>query len=221
MNPGDFRLVVTSGPTREWLDPVRFITNASSGKTGWSIADAGRRLNFREVILISGQSLEKYRKVEGIQNISVETTADLLQAVRDSLVDRTLLIMAAAPVDYRPARFNPSKIKKSGTSLTLELQPTTDILKDIAPLVQSLQSCYTIGFAAETDNVLNNARDKLRRKNLNFICANEVFGTSRGFGENQNSWSLLNREGECLVIGPDDKPRLAEKLLEHLMLELP
>lgn len=221
MNPENFRLVVTSGPTREWLDPVRFITNASSGKTGWSLAAAGKRLKFQKVVLISGLSLEQYRRLEGVENINVETTADLCQAVRESLVNRTLLIMAAAPVDFRPLQENPAKIKKSGKSLTIELQPTTDILKDIEPLVRSLESCHTVGFAAETDHILENAGEKLQRKNLDFICANEVFRTTKGFGENQNSWSLLNRKGDCVLLGPAAKEQLAEKLLEHLIQVLP
>ena len=220
MNPADFRLVVTSGPTREWLDPVRFISNPSSGKTGWNIAHKGLS-RFREVILITGPVHREYAELEGGQTILVETTADMGQAVHDALIDNTLLVMSAAPADYTPQSVQDSKIKKSPDGLLeLKLKPTMDILGRLRPRVESLQNVYLTGFAAETDNMRDNAYGKLKRKNLNFICANQVFKNQAGFGNNPNTWLVINAEGREHALGPAPKEELAEALLNLLIEEI-
>lgn len=211
----NMRLVVAAGPTREWLDPVRYLTNASSGKTGWEIARNGLQ-RFAEVVYIAGQCDMPYRSVDGAINISVDTTSDMAEAVRKMLCENCLLIMAAAPADYTPVAPASSKIKKQpGEELrTIELKPTIDILKSVGE--DCPPRCIRVGFAAETDNMKAHALDKLRRKNAHFICGNEVYRDQSGFGEVQNTLHLFDRAGEETVIGPMTKDRLAPTLLDEL-----
>lgn len=220
MTPGDFRLVITSGPTREWLDPVRFLSNASSGRTGWCLASAGLPL-FRQVTLISGPVAREYCELAGAEITLVDTTQDMADAVRAAAGPATLLIMAAAPADYTPAHVSDAKLKKTPGSMELKLRPTVDILGSIAALGDSFPSFYRVGFAAETGDLESNARDKLRRKRLNFICGNEVFRTARGFGENSNTWSVYGMDGSTKTIGPGDKAQLSRQLLAYLIESLP
>lgn len=219
MNPAEFRLVVSSGPTREWLDPVRFLTNASSGRTGWCLAKAGVP-RFGEVELISGPVCSHYRSVEGARSTPIESTYDLLAAVDAALCDKSILIMAAAPADYTPLEFSQKKLKKTGDKRIVELQPTPDVLAATAKKAAGLQRCYRIGFAAETNDMENNALEKLERKGLHFICGNEVYREDRGFGENPNRWALFGRQGQQAVFGPADKEALADSLLEYLIAGL-
>ncbi len=220
MNPAEFRLVVTSGPTREWVDPVRFLSNASSGRTGWHLASAGTG-SFSSVSLITGPVCREYRNLPGALVTEVETTDDMADAVRANLRDRTLLIMAAAPADYTPATAATGKMKKSTAPLSLELRPTVDILASIADEGDRLDRCYRVGFAAETSDLKGHAREKLARKRLQFICGNEVYRTTRGFGERENTWLVYGADGSTETIGPDDKARLARRLLDHLVARLP
>ena len=208
-------LIVTSGPTREWLDPVRFLTNASSGKTGFEIASAGVK-RFQKVIYIAGQCEERYRSVNDAMVIHVDTTADMAKAVQSSLCENSLLIMAAAPADFTPATPADQKIKKqpNETTKTIELKPTIDILKFVGqnPPLKSIR----VGFAAETENLKQNALKKLQSKNIHFICANQVFKTKDGFGEVQNTLHLLDQKGGETLIGPFTKDKLAKALLDEL-----
>jgi phosphopantothenoylcysteine decarboxylase/phosphopantothenate--cysteine ligase len=207
------RLVVASGPTREWIDPVRFITNASSGKTGWEIARNGLS-RFAEVVYIAGPCA--YRMLEGATCIAVDTTSDMADAVLKSICENSLLIMAAAPADYTPVTPATQKIKKvpGETHRTLELRPTTDILKKAGE--NPPPRCIRVGFAAETENLKENALEKLKRKNADFICGNEVYRERSGFGEVQNTLHLFDRTGHEIVLGPMPKDRLAQSLLDVL-----
>lgn len=213
------RLIVTSGPTREWLDPVRFLTNSSSGKTGWEVARAalGR---FREVIYIAGPCDEKYRRVNGAQNIEVTTTEEMGRTVLSALQEHSLLIMAAAPADFTPLHPENQKIKKQPGEITrtIELTPTMDILRTAGENPPA--DCYLVGFAAETTDVETHAREKLLRKKAHFICANEVFRDSKGFGDIPNTLSVFDRFGGQRTIGPLPKADLAVALLDYLELRL-
>ena len=219
MNPGEFRLIVSSGPTREWIDPVRFISNPSSGKTGWHLAALGVE-RFQETCFVSGPGAPEYRAAEGARNIAVESTQEMGESLASLLREKSVLVMAAAPADYTP-RSAPSKIKKKEAELVLHLQPAMDILSTLKDRARELSSCYLVGFAAETENLYENAYGKLKRKGLSFICANQVYKTDRGFGENDNEWLVINEAGESRTLGPAPKETLARALLDQIIAELP
>ncbi|MBW7856775.1 MAG: phosphopantothenoylcysteine decarboxylase [Leptonema sp. (in: Bacteria)] len=208
-------LIVTAGPTREWIDPVRFITNASSGKTGFEVATAGLH-RFKEVIYIAGQCESAYRKVEHANNISVETTADMAKAVLSSISENSVLIMAAAPADFTPTKTNTTKIKKTDNrdNYTIEFTKTIDILKSVGE--QAPDTCIRVGFAAETNNLKEYALKKLSSKNAHFICGNTVFKNETGFGETENTLHLFNHSQNEVIIGPLRKSELAKSLLDEL-----
>lgn len=221
MNPEEYRLVVASGPTREWIDPVRFISNPSTGQTGWSLATSGVG-RFREVVFISGPGNEEFRTVEGARNVLVDTTAEMTSAVRDHVCDFCLLIMSAAPADYTPAEPENQKIKKkSGEPYTLTLAPTTDILKSLIPLATAWPAFYRVGFAAETKNVQEYALRKLAEKELDLICANQVYKSETGFGNHPNTLLVIDKAGEIAKIGPAAKDDLAIRLLDHIVAKIP
>ena len=216
MNPKEMRLVVASGPTREWIDPVRFISNPSSGSTGWNLAVAGTPI-FRQVVYISGPVAEQYRAVPGAVCHGIETTSDLRDAVLEHLADDTILVMAAAPADFTPVQKSESKIKKEGREgVTLELTRAPDVLLSVNEVADRYSNFTRVGFAAETDDMLENAAGKLKRKNLDFICANRVYRSRMGFGENKNTVVVLDAAGEQFSIGPAEKGQLAGDLLKYL-----
>lgn len=220
MSAQEYRLIIVSGPTREWIDPVRFLSNASSGRTGWHLATHGKDY-FRDVTYISGPVADRFQKVAGVTNIQVETTADMARAVQNEVSDRAVLIMAAAPADYTPEQLSPHKIKKSGNeNITLKLKPTTDILKSLIPLSTELKSFYRIGFAAETENIEDYAGRKLQEKNLDFICANAVYQSQTGFGDTENTLIVFDRSLTAHIIGPHDKETLTRKLIDYIIHKL-
>lgn len=211
----NMRLIVTAGPTREWIDPVRFITNASSGKTGWELATVGVA-RFQEVIYIAGQCEAQYRSVEKATTISVETTADMAKAVLSSICENSILIMAAAPADFTPTKTINTKIKKNPnqTSYTIEFSATIDILKAVGEIAPN--SCIRVGFAAETENLKQYALKKLIAKNAHFICGNTVYKSKTGFGETENTIHFFNRSENETIIGPLAKSELAKSILDEI-----
>lgn len=213
------RLVVASGPTREWIDPVRFLTNASSGKTGWEIARAGLK-RFTAVVYIVGPCDTPYRRLEGALNIPVTTTEEMGHAVLEALSPESLLIMAAAPADFTPVHVESQKIKKQpGETLRhLELRPTMDILQTAGE--RAPKRCFRVGFAAETHDLADNALAKLQRKQAHFICANEVYRDQAGFGEIPNTLRVFDALGGEKRIGPLEKDALASALLDYLEIRL-
>ena len=218
MNLNDFKLIVTSGPTREWLDPVRFISNPSTGQTGWQIARNGLA-SFQEVVYICGPAHKDYTNVPGARNVSVITTEELARAVQQEVGPRTLLIMAAAPADFTPANPGEQKIKKTGDAgMTLQLKPTTDVLISVSDL--DYPNFFRVGFAAETTHVREHALEKMERKKLHFVCANRVFREEIGFGSHENTLFVLDRDGREEIIGPCSKERLAKDLLDYLILRM-
>lgn len=209
-------LVVTSGPTREWIDPVRFISNPSSGKTGWWIAKSGLN-RFKKVIYIAGPGNPAYSRVDGATNIQVDTTEEMRVAVTQSIGESTILIMSAAPADFRVEDIQNEKIKKlenSRNRQTIHMVPTVDILKSIANIKEP--SLIRVGFAAETNNIEQYARNKIQTKNLDYICANLVYKANTGFGESKNSITIYGKDQSVKRLGPGEKEDLAGEILDYL-----
>lgn len=218
MKAESMRLVVTSGPTREWLDPVRFISNPSSGRTGFELARKGLRL-FKEVVFISGPGHPDYREVKGAVNIIVDSTNEMAKAVQKSVGPDTLLIMAAAPADFTLKNPVKKKMKKTeSTTLELKLDPTIDILLSIKD--KKYKNFFRVGFAAETQNVKKYALDKLHRKNLDLICGNRVYREVHGFSRDENTLSVFDRNEKEHTIGPGKKSQNAASLLKFIIRHL-
>lgn len=216
------KTIVTSGPTKEWIDPVRYITNSSSGKMGYNLALSALAYS-SEVVYIAGGTEEKYRQVSGARNRTVETTNDLLLAVLEEITDSCLLVMSAAPADYRVRTPEDRKIKKKSEDdvLVLELVANPDILKNVHKhrMDRGLQNFYVLGFSAETDSLFENAKSKLQRKSLDWIAANLV-GKSIGFGEVESEVTLIGKTGSFQKIGPGKKEILAQELLDTVFREI-
>ena len=200
------KILVTAGPTREKLDPVRFITNRSTGKMGYAIASAAEAAG-HEVILISGPVT--LPAPEGVKLIRIESAAEMAEAVFATSPVCDMVIMAAAVADYRPAEISEQKIKKQDGEFFLRLERTADILAGLGKNKPAGQ--ILVGFAAESENLLANALGKLERKNLDWIAANTV---SDGFGTDTDTVILLGRNGEKIAIGPDSKQNVARRLIE-------
>lgn len=184
------KILVTAGPTRESIDPVRFITNHSSGKMGYALAKAAARRG-AEVTLVSGPvSLPAPRFLE---TVYVETAKEMFQAVSELALKQDAIIKAAAVADYRPAAVADHKIKKSGGELSLELEPTDDILAWLGQHRREDQ--FLCGFSMETENLIENSRKKLEKKNIDMIAANSLKEPGAGFGVDMNVITLITRKG--------------------------
>jgi phosphopantothenoylcysteine decarboxylase/phosphopantothenate--cysteine ligase len=202
------RFLITAGPTREPIDPVRYLSNRSSGKMGYAIADAAIEAG-HEVILISGPvDLDPPRDAE---LVSVSTSDEMLDAVHQHLKDRDVLVMCAAVADYKPKQVSKTKIKKRDANLSLELAPTHDIL---ASLPKQDRQYLVVGFAAETENVEANARKKLQEKNCDVIVANDVSRTDSGMESDENEVTILFRDGEIKTISRAPKKIVARELIK-------
>ena len=200
------RVLITAGPTREAIDPVRFVSNRSSGKMGYAVAAAMRAAG-AEVVLVSGPV--NLAPPPGVRCIGVETAAQMLEAVQRELPGTHVLVATAAVADYRPLAVADRKIKKQAGRMTLEMTPTTDILATVAG---SAQRPFTVGFAAETDSVEQHAREKLERKNLDMIAANEV-GATKAFDCDDNALLVLWRGGGRVELAHAPKCALARALV--------
>lgn len=211
------RIVITAGGTREALDPVRFITNRSSGKMGLAVANAARDRG-AEVTLISTVGFEPQA---GITQIAVNSASEMRDAVLKFSSGASALIMAAAVADYRPAEEATQKIKKSAGDLSLRLTRNDDILALVGQQrqAQGWPKCV-VGFAAETENLLEHASDKLKRKNLDFIIANDVSRTDAGFGVDTNAVTILKRQGEPEDLPLQSKRSIAEAILDRVQMHL-
>ena len=205
------RVLVTAGPTREAIDPVRYITNRSSGKMGYAIAEAAAERG-ADVTLISGPV--SLRTPAGVKRVDIVSSDELCDSVIERFPGCDILVMAAAPADFTPAEFSSEKIKKDGDNLTLNLRATRDILKTIAPLKSNQK---VMGFAAETHNVENNAIEKLKRKKLDFIAANDVTAEGAGFGTDTNIITLYGADGSREHSGMVTKREAADWLLDRLV----
>jgi phosphopantothenoylcysteine decarboxylase / phosphopantothenate---cysteine ligase len=202
------RFLITAGPTREPIDPVRYLSNRSSGKMGYAIADAAIEAG-HEVILISGPvDLDPPRDVE---LVSVSTSDEMFDAVHEHLKDRDVLVMCAAVADYKPKQVSKTKIKKRDANLSLELAPTHDIL---ASLPKEDRHYVVVGFAAETENVEANARRKLQEKNCDVVVANDVSRADSGMESDANEVTILLRDGEKKKISHAPKKIVARELIK-------
>lgn len=205
------KILVTAGGTLEAIDPVRYIGNRSSGKMGFEIAKAAKNLG-AEVVLIAGNvQLEPPKNLKFFKVESAEEMREKVLAEYDSV---DAVIMSAAVADYRVKNISPQKIKKSEESLTLELVKNPDILKELGKLKTKQ---ILIGFAAETENLLEYAKKKLDEKNLDFIVANNVTVKGAGFGTDTNVASIIKRNGEVENFPLMSKNELAEKILAELI----
>ncbi len=202
------RVLVSAGPTQEPIDPVRFISNRSSGKMGYAIAEAARDRG-AEVVLVTGPSA--LTPPSGVTTVSVNTASEMSDALSRHFPSSTVLIMAAAVADFRPKMPAGQKLKKQGKSeLVLELEAIPDIL---AMLSARRTSQIVVGFAAETEQVLSRATDKLKGKGLDIIIANDVAQAEGGFGSDDNAVIILSATGEQRVLGLMSKRRLADEIL--------
>ena len=204
-------VLVTAGPTREYIDPVRFLTNRSSGKMGYALAEAAVRRG-AHVILVSGPT--DLPVPEGADWVPVRTTEEMRKAVRERTSDANVVIMAAAVSDYRPAAPRAQKVKRGEERLVLELEPTPDIL---AELGREKGSRVLVGFAAETERVAENARDKLARKGADMIVANDVTQQGAGFDTDTNIVTLFLRDGRSLPLPKLSKFDVAHRILDHVL----
>ena len=202
------RVVVTAGPTREPIDPVRYLTNRSSGKMGYAVAEAAREAG-ASVVLISGPTA--LEAPAGMKTLRVESAAEMLQAVQGQLASCDLFIGTAAVADYRPAEPATSKIKKQAQTLSLSLEPVTDILANVA---QGKPRPFCVGFAAETEDLLSAAQKKRMSKGVELIAANRV-GDGLGFDTDDNEL-LLVWEGGSRTLERAPKSRLARQLVQQI-----
>jgi phosphopantothenoylcysteine synthetase/decarboxylase len=205
------RCLVTAGPTREHLDPVRFLSNPSSGKMGYALAAAAAAAGWRVELVNGPVALPPPSNVTVTR---VTSAAEMFAAV-DKLFDACdVLIMTAAVSDFRPKETSPQKVKKGDAALVVEFEPTTDIVKTMAARKRPGQ--LVVGFAAETQDVENYARRKLKEKNLDFIVANLVGQPGAGFESDDNTVVLLGRDGSRTPFGPAPKTDLARQLIAQL-----
>ncbi len=203
-------VVVTAGPTREALDPVRFLGNASTGKMGVALAESAWRRG-AEVILIAGPLAVP--APTGPRVVHVESTEEMAGAVREALAGADVLIMAAAPADFRPARVVAQKIKKGTAAAPITLEQTPDILRTTRDARRP--GCVVVGFALETERLEANAREKLEDKALDLIVANAV-GEGTGFGHDTNRVTLLGRDGAREELPLQSKTDAADAILDRV-----
>lgn len=204
------RILVTAGPTREAIDPVRFLSNRSSGKMGFAIAQAAAKRGASVTLIAGPVSLPTPANVN---RVDITSSAQLCAAVEKAFPDCDALIMAAAPADFTVPDVSQHKIKKHGEGLTLSLTPTADILSQISKLKAHQ---VVMGFAAETEDIERNAKDKLARKRLDFIAANEVSKSDAGFSVDTNAVTLYSADGGKRESGLMQKSDLADWLLDTL-----
>jgi len=201
-------VLITAGPTREKIDPVRYLTNRSSGRMGYALAEAALRRGAR-VLLVSGPTT--VTPPGAAEVTKVESAEDMREAVLKLLPQASIVIKTAAVSDYRPKATAGQKIKHKGP-MTLELEATTDILKELA---QRKESQIVVGFAAETENVLENARQKLMRKNLDAIVVNDVSREGVGFDSDRNAVTIITRS-DVIDVPATTKWEVAQRVLDQI-----
>lgn len=204
-------ILISAGPTCEDLDPVRYITNRSSGKMGFAIAEAAARRGAK-VILVSGPvNLET---PAGVERVDVRSAQEMYRAIVDRFAEASIAILAAAVADYRPVERRSEKIKKGNAPLEISLEPTTDILAEVA---KKKGRRIVVGFAAETDQVAENARKKLASKNADLIVANDVTAEGAGFDQDTNVVTLFSCDGRDLALPKLAKSEVAQRILDEVV----
>ena len=204
------KVLVTAGPTRELLDPVRHLTNPSSGKMGYALARAAKWRG-AEVTLVSGPSF--LAPPQGISLVRVTTAQEMYKTVTEQFTQMDAVVMAAAVSDYRPKKRAEAKIKKIKASESLELEKTEDILLRLGELKQGQ---ILVGFAAETEDLLENAKAKLRQKNLDFIVANDLTAANAGFGTDTNEVVILWPGGHVENLPSNNKEMIAMEIWDRV-----
>jgi len=204
-------ILVSAGPTCEDLDPVRYLTNRSSGKMGYAVAEAAAKRGAK-VILVSGPvNLET---PAGVERIDVRTAEEMYRSVAGRFGEASIAILAAAVADYRPVERRAEKIKKGDALLAISLEPTVDILAEVA---KHKGQKIVVGFAAETDQVAENARKKLASKNADLIVANDVAAEGAGFDRDTNIVTLFSRDGRDLALPKMSKSEVAQRVLDEVV----
>ena len=206
------RVLVTAGPTMEKIDPVRYISNHSTGKMGYAIARAAM-MRGAEVTLVSGKT--QLEPPMGVRTIDIVSAADMAEAVKDCAKEQDIIIKAAAVADYRPKYAADEKVKKKDSDLAIELERTEDILGYLGEHKQKGQ--FLCGFSMETEHMIENSRKKLEKKNLDLIAANNLKQSGAGFGTDTNIVTLLTK-GETIELPIMSKEEVADKLLDHIMV---
>ena len=203
------RVLITAGATRERLDPVRFLTNDSSGKMGFALAEAARDRGAETTVVCGSVSVAA---PEGVRIVKIESAQDLLDAMMKEVPEQDIIIQAAAVADYRPEKRCDTKIKKkSGEAMTLTLVENPDVAREVGKIRKAGQ--VLVGFAAETDHVAANARDKLKKKNLDMIVANDVTKEGAGFNTDTNIAALITSAGI------QEYPLMAKRELADIILD--
>lgn len=220
MNLDEFRqkykLVVTSGPTREFIDTIRFLSNPSTGRMGYHIAHAGVNLGF-DVTYIHGPVPYKFRFVQDAENIEVVSTVDMMNAVLQKMQPHTILIMAAAPADYRPEKRFDHKLKKKENP-EIKFIPNPDILMTVQEKIttEKIPGVFLVGFAAEIENAHEYAVGKLIRKNLDMIFLNDLSRPDSGFGVETNELTVIHRDQSFEKWSTDSKEKLGYRILHEI-----
>ncbi len=202
-------VLVTAGATRETIDPIRFFSNGSSGKMGYAIAAACARRG-ADVVLVSGPV--DLTPPYGVERVSVTTSAEMREAVLAARPGAEAVFMVAAVSDYVP-RVAASKIKRGGSAVTLTMDEGPDILSELGG---ERRERILIGFAAETESLIRNARSKLERKNLDYIVANDVSASDAGIDSDHNAVTILGRSGESWEIPRRSKSEIADAILDRI-----
>jgi phosphopantothenoylcysteine decarboxylase/phosphopantothenate--cysteine ligase len=200
------KVLVTAGPTIAPIDPVRYITNNSSGKMGYAIAEEARDRG-AEVVLVSGPT--SLQKPFGIEVINVKYNYEMLKEVEEQFESSDIIIKSAAVADYKPKSYSEKKIKKNTDALTLEFEKDTDILKKLGSMKKNQ---ILVGFAAESNDLIENAQGKLERKNLDYIVANDITSSDTGFASNENKVNVLCKDGRNISIPKMSKKMIAREL---------
>ncbi len=204
------KILITAGPTKEKIDPVRFISNNSSGKMGYAIAKIAKTKGY-DVTLISGPTnLEK----PVVKIIDIESAAQMANAVQVNAESADIIIMAAAVADYTPKKVFENKLKKGQGGLILELERTEDILATLGK--QKREGQLLVGFAAETENLLKNAEGKLLKKNLDWIIANDVSKKGQGFKSDNNAITMISKDGREIDFPLNSKLEIAKQILKTI-----
>ena len=216
-----YRLIVTSGPTREFIDSIRFLSNPSTGRMGYHIARAGVNMGYH-VTYIHGPVPSEFHHVDGAESVSVESTIEMLNSVLEHIQEKTILIMAAAPADYRPEKRFEHKLKKKENP-EIKLVPNPDILLSVGNYINEnhIPQVALVGFAAEIQNPHEYAVSKLERKNLDFIFLNDLSKPGSGFGVDTNEITVIRKDKSFDKWGPDTKEKLGYRVIREVERWLP
>ncbi|MDO5038153.1 bifunctional phosphopantothenoylcysteine decarboxylase/phosphopantothenate--cysteine ligase CoaBC [Clostridium sp.] len=206
----DKKVLVTAGPTRANIDPVRFITNKSTGKMGYAIAEEARDRGAVVTLVTGAKGIER---PHGINVIEVETNSQMREAVMSNFDDSDIVVKSAAVADYKPKEYSFEKIKKGEGNLNIELVRDNDILKELG---DKKDKQILVGFAAESSNLIDNAKGKLKRKNLDYIVANDITQAETGFGSDNNKVFVISKEGSVLELDTMSKRDVASNLFDAI-----